>query len=90
MALPEPVPVYRISCPVCGSETTLDDVHRISDKSEEFPWDRVKMGCGHESTLRTEDVEAITAVAAGLLSCAVFPDPDSKQFITVFARGRIE
>lgn len=48
------------------------------------------MGCGHESTLRAEDAESIAAVAAGLLSCAVFPDPDSKQFITVFARGRIE
>jgi hypothetical protein len=90
MALPDPTPVYRISCPVCKNETTLDDVHRISDISEEFPWDRVRMGCGHESTLRAEDVENITAVAAGLLACAVFPDPDSSQFITVFARGRIE
>lgn len=79
-----------VSCPDCGAETTLNSVIQISDKSEDVMWHRVKMGCGHENTLREEDAVQIISVAAGHLACAVFPDPDSDQFKTVFQRGRIE
>lgn len=85
-----PDPQYMVSCPECGAETTLDAVTRISDKSEPVAWHRVKMGCGHENTLRADDAEQVAAVAAGYLACAAFPDPDSDQFKTVFMRRRLQ
>jgi hypothetical protein len=85
-----PKPQHMVSCPDCGAETTLDAIHQISDKSETPGWHRVKMGCGHENTMRADDAEDVAAVAAGHLACVVFPDPDSDQFKTVFMRRRLQ
>lgn len=85
-----PEPQYLVSCPDCGAETTIAAIHQISDKSETLAWHRVKMGCGHENTMRADDAEDVAAVAAGRLACLVFPDPDSDQFKTVFQRGRLQ
>lgn len=75
-----------VSCPVCGQDTVLDSIERIDPESSPDPWSRVKMKCGHQCTLRAEDAAQVAAVAAGRLAAATFPDPDSNEFIHVFAR----
>lgn len=81
---------HQVACPDCGQVTVVESIERISSECETEPWHRVKMGCGHESTLCQEDAEQIASVAGGYLAAHAFPDPDSDRFKTVLGKGTIK